>query len=122
MSDSKNLKRVFDENVVMFPSSKRFEVTPDSKELLDDPLEDLLTEFDGHEFSDFDEELEAELEEIAQEELAKIRGQKIIHNLGQMKQDELIDTVSMQLKSLQEVQNRISYFLKEIDSYMPSRS
>lgn len=121
MSDSKNNNRVFDDNVVMFPSSKNFPLTVDSVELHDDPLEALLTEFDDVLDSDFDHDLEEELAEIARESLERQQQQHTIHNLALMEHEELKETISKQMNFLSETQQRISHLLKEIDSYMPGK-
>lgn len=121
MSDTNNKNRVFDENVVMFPSSKNFPPTVDSSELHDDPLEALLTEFDDLLDQDFDEDLEAELEEIARENLNRHFSQQSIYALAQLDNEELRETISKQMQFLSDTQKRIGHLLKEIDSYMPGK-
>lgn len=121
MSDTINKNRVFDENVVMFPSSKNYPPAVDAVDLGDDPLEALLNEFSDVLDDDLDNSLEAELEEIARERLEVQVENQNIRNLAQMNLDELTDTVKSQMDVLQETQKRISYLLKEIDSYMPGK-
>lgn len=121
MSDMKNKNRVFDENVVMFPASKNFPPAVDSVDLHDDPLEALLNEFSDVLDNDLDNELEAELEEIAREQASIQYQNQSLLNLAQMNQDELSETITKQMDVLKETQQRISYLLKEIDSYMPGK-
>lgn len=125
MSDNQNNNRVFDENVVMFPASKNFpldvKTAVDSKEVLDDPLEALLTEFDELSDLSFDDDLEAELEEIAREQMATYQAQTDLRSLAKLETSELKDNIDSQMKVLSETQARISYLLKEIESYMPGR-
>jgi hypothetical protein len=121
MSDTIYKNRVFDANVVMFPSSKNFPPTVDSVDLHDDPLEALLNEFSDVLDDDQDEVLEAELEEIARENLELYKKQQNIQNMALMGEDDLKETVSKQLSYLNETNLRIKYLLKEIESYMPGK-
>jgi Lon protease-like protein len=121
MSDTINKNRVFDANVVMFPSSKNFPPTVDSVDLHDDPLEALLNEFSDVLDDDQDEDLEAELEEIARENLELYKKQQNIQNMALMGEEDLKETVSKQLSYLNETNLRIKHLLKEIESYMPGK-
>lgn len=121
MSDTINKNRVFDANVVMFPASKNFPPTVDSVDLHDDPLEALLNEFSDVLDEDFDQDLEAELEEIARENLSLHKKQQNIQNMALLAEDELKETVSKQLNYLNETNLRIKYLMKEIEAYMPGK-
>jgi hypothetical protein len=117
MSDTINKNRVFDANVVMFPASKNFPPAVDSVDLHDDPLEALLNEFSDV----LDEDLEAELEEIARENLEKYKRSQDIQNMALLAEDELKETVTKQLAYLNETNLRIKHLMKDIEAYMPGK-
>jgi hypothetical protein len=125
MSESNNNNRVLDENVVLFPASKNFPLEPKKKvesvDLHDDPLEALLREFDDVSDLAFDDDLEIELEEIAREQMNLHVNNTDLRALAQLEKDELAETIDKQMKVLSETQARISYLLREIESYMPGR-
>jgi hypothetical protein len=115
-----------DENLVMFPASKNFIVRP-REEDLQDPLEELLHEFDGI-FDPEDSqwhELEEQDEEGADEELEL----ELAKELGRTK--EALATPQVQASShdflkktelLIEAHERLKYYLDELESVLLPRN
>lgn len=107
--------------LVMFPASKNY--PPDDEligpaDVLDDPLEELMSEF--AEFEDeFDELTEAgeifELTERNHELLLQLAPQ------SKYSRDSSTDIIQEQIQLLRETQQRLKYYLDEIDGVLPTR-
>lgn len=91
--DVKKDQATAEENLVMFPSAKNYRPAFELKDQLDDPLEDLLSEF---------EELSPSPEDV------KEQGPKVKFDTIELEDsDELFEAIG-------EAQTRIDYFLREI--------
>ena len=105
------------ENVVMFPASRHFDSFP---AIENDPLEDLLTEFDHLEdtFEDmevFSETIEANTSSI------EARLVDALNNAQSASEKFTLETLKHDLDSINEAQNRIKFYLDELEIFVPTR-
>lgn len=103
--------------LITFPSSKNFpkearENTP--KPYGDDPLEDLL-----HEFDDFEDMMEGAPDLLDPEELLEWLGfdPVLLHS----EENNLDPLISDQLELLLEIGHRLKYYLDEIEQVLPTK-
>lgn len=107
--------------LVMFPASKNF---PPSEELdrpggeLDDPLEELMQEFAG-----FEEEYDGPAEAGHVFGLSERNDELLLELSPQFKysREGYTDIIQEQIELLRETQQRLKYYLDEIDSVLPTR-
>ena len=90
-------------NIVDFPKDRRSY----SHEKLDDPLEELLNEF-----HDYEQELQDEYEKDQQSFQEFSREEYVLPES---------DLIEEQLKTLEEVRQRLQFYWKEIDIYLNSK-
>ncbi len=102
------------DNIVKFPNNNLTKI--------DDPLEDLLTEFD-HILDDdprLELELELENEKLSDIELLLNKAHDLsFESLEQDNSKDKIDYLTEQLETLKEVNKRLKFYLEEIDIYLP---
>ena len=120
--DQKRKERRQNLELVMFPASKNFplEEGEDLKKSslgtdLDDPLEELLNEF-----SEFEDELIDEAPEYDVLELEE-RNDELFEQLSCTSSQTSSTLLNEQMQLLQETQQRLKYYLDEIDSVLPTR-
>ena len=114
------------ENVVMFPASAHFDHLSAN---LNDPLEDLLTEFDHLEdtFSDMDEYSElidpdhAKIEFSSTSSLEKTLIDELAGHSNEEQQNFSLATLKHDLKYLKEAQQRIKFYLDELEIFIPKK-
>ncbi len=101
------------ENLVMFPAAKNY--APVHSEPLDDPLEQLLTEFADLNDEDFIDEFDEE-----DFELAPPRQESKL-DVSAMGQHDCMELIHEQLNTLNEARSRLSYYLNEIEQHIPRK-
>lgn len=109
--------------LVMFPASKNYPLDNELSEQvsgldLDDPLEELLQEFAEFE-DDFDELTDTgEIIELTE------RNHELYLQLGPQSKyarESSADIIQQQIQLLRETQQRLKYYLDEIDGVLPTR-
>ncbi len=105
------------ENVVMYPASRHFDSFP---AIENDPLEDLLTEFDHLEDTFDDMEVYSETIEANTSSLEA----KLIDALNNAKSDSekfTLETLKQDLDSISEAHSRIKFYLDELEIFIPNK-
>jgi hypothetical protein len=103
--------------LITFPSSKNFPKEardPAPKSYGDDPLEDLL-----HEFDDFEDMIDIGTELLDPEELLEWLGfdPTLLHS----EESDLDPLIHDQLELLMEIGHRLKYYLDEIEQVLPTK-
>ena len=110
-------------NLVMFPSAKNFPM----KEMLSDPLYDLINEiapyYPDHQDSRFEseaEDAEGEDNETYYPSLEAFMNRHI-REMSLTPDDKLIMKINQQMAAIQGLKDRIKFYMDEIEMYLPRK-
>ena len=111
------------DNLVLFPSAKNFKTELSDLEHLEDPMMDLLNEFNQYTDEDFKNELLSEDDLDSDTTFDSLEAFMSRHN-GQeslTSDDKLILAINESMESLKEAKERLKFYLDDLEMFLPTR-
>lgn len=106
-------------NLVMFPSAKNFPM----REMLSDPLHDLLNEYTPYYPDQDDPRFEPEDEEDMDETYPSLEAFMNRHkrDMAMSPDDKLVQKINHQIAAIQVLKDRIKFYMDEIEMFLPRK-
>jgi hypothetical protein len=109
-------------NLVMFPSAKNFPM----REMLSDPLHDILSEYAPYYPDHTDERFHSEVveeEDDADEMYPSLEAFMNRHkrDMALTPDDRLMQKINRQLMAIQDLKDRIKFYMEEIEMFLPRK-
>ena len=110
-------------NLVMFPSAKNFPM----REMLSDPLSDILSEYTPYYPDHTDERFESEeIEEMADDSEEHYHSLEAFMNrhkreMAMTPDDRLVMKINQQMVAIQNLKDRIKFYMDEIEMFLPRK-
>ncbi len=106
-------------NLVMFPSAKNFPM----REMLSDPLSDILNEYKPY-YPDYnDERFEVDDSDDSDEHFPSLEAFMNRHKRdeGLSPDDRLVKKINSHLETIQTLKDRIKFYMEEIEMFLPRK-
>jgi hypothetical protein len=106
-------------NLVMFPSAKNFPM----REMLSDPLSDILNEYSAYYPDHTDERFESEDIEDEDDHYPSLEAFMNRHKreVAMSPDDRLVMKINQQMDTIKGLKERIKYYMDEIEMFLPRK-
>jgi hypothetical protein len=111
------------DNLVLFPSAKNFKTELSDHEHLEDPMMDLLNEFNQYTDDDIKNELLSEDDLDSDTSFDSLEAFMSRHNTNESltSDDKLILAINESMESLKEAKERLKFYLDDLEMFLPTR-